>query len=56
MLYTKNVRKNDLKVIVLLIALIIATDDLVASLTAQLETRKDSVNPSQLKDLELKGL
>lgn len=32
-----------------------ATDELVASLTAQLEAQKDSVNPSQLKDLESKG-
>jgi hypothetical protein len=35
--------------------LIVATDDLVASLTAQLEVQKDVVNPSQLKDLESKG-
>lgn len=34
--------------------LILATDDLVASLTAQLQAQKDAVDPSQLKDLELK--
>ena len=33
----------------------LATDDLVASLTAQLDAQKDSVNPSALKDLETKG-
>jgi Chromosome segregation protein Csm1/Pcs1 len=32
-----------------------ATDELVASLTAQLETQKSSIPPSQLKDLESKG-
>lgn len=32
-----------------------ATDELVASLTAQLEAQKSSVPPSQLKDLESKG-
>jgi len=35
--------------------LTLATDELVASLTAQLEHQKDTVNPSQLKDLESKG-
>ena len=32
-----------------------ATDELVASLSAQLDHQKESVNPSQLKDLESKG-
>ena len=36
--------------------LTLATDELVASLTAQLEHQKDTVNPSQLKELESKGL
>jgi Chromosome segregation protein Csm1/Pcs1 len=35
--------------------LIIATDELVASLTAELNVQKESVNSSQVKDLEVKG-
>ena len=33
-----------------------ATDELVANLTRQLETQKDAVNPSQLRDLESKSI
>jgi len=33
----------------------LATDELVASLTAEVEHQNDAVNPSQLKDLESKG-
>ena len=31
------------------------TDELVASLTAQLEAQKDTVNPSELRELQSKG-
>lgn len=35
--------------------LTVATDELVASLTAELKAQKESVQPSQLKYLESKG-
>jgi hypothetical protein len=33
-----------------------ATDELVASLTAQLEAQKDAVNPTELKSFESKSI
>jgi hypothetical protein len=34
----------------------VAADDLIADLTAQVGHQKDSVKPSQIKELESKGL
>lgn len=48
-------QKNDSKVDTRSIELILATDELVTTLTAQLDVQKESVNSSEVKDLESKG-
>jgi hypothetical protein len=54
--YIESVPRNGLKVPESLRwRLISATDELVASLTTQLNYQQDSVNPAQVKSLETKG-
>jgi hypothetical protein len=53
--YKERAEKRFKGIVIKSTALTVATDELVASLTAELEHQKDAVNPSQLKDLESKG-